>query len=201
MFLHESRVRRLGRQLRLLESGFVLVQLAVDSAQLKPKHGLEPKLVELVRGRHVLDLKAAQVVEARFEAQRALLQLAELLVAETHIVKQGQGVRFVVGAAAVRQVNHVQHAVCLLQQRERLFKLLSVDQLDRRLAKLNQDERDFFFGYLQFAVVVLAKLVLQWVLSFVLFSGGVDCLPKESASALHFCVVRFRSFGLLHLNI
>jgi hypothetical protein len=42
MFLQEGRVRRLGRQLRLLKSGFVLVQLAVDSAQLKPEHGLEP---------------------------------------------------------------------------------------------------------------------------------------------------------------
>jgi hypothetical protein len=150
----------------------------------------------LVRGRHVLDLKAAQVVEARFEAQRALFQLAELLVAETHIVKQGQGMRLVVGAAAAGQVDHVQHAVCLLQQGERLLKLLSVDQLDRRLAKLNQNERDFFFSYFQFAVVVLAKLVLQWVLSFVFFSGGVDCLPTESASAPYISALSaFGTFG------
>ncbi len=57
--------------------------------------------------------------------------------------------------------------MCLLQQGERLLELFTVDELDRSLTKLNQDQRYFIFSYFEFSVVVLAELVLQRARSFV----------------------------------
>lgn len=68
------------------------------------------------------------MLHARLQAEGALLQLAELLVAHRHVVKDLERNKLIPRTAT--QVNDIQHAVRLLQEEQSVIKLffLNVDQ-------------------------------------------------------------------------
>ena len=68
------------------------------------------------------------MLHARLQAQGTLLQLAELLVAHRHVVKDLERNELIPRTAT--QVNDIQHAVRLLQKEQSVIKLffLNVDQ-------------------------------------------------------------------------
>lgn len=99
----------------------------------------------------------SQVLKAGFQTKATLLQLAQLLVAKTHVVEEGERVRFV--SPARLQVHNVEDPMRFLEQRQGLLKLFSIDQLHGGAVQFNQDQRDLFFRHFEFPVVVLVELV------------------------------------------
>ena len=81
------------------------------------------------------------MLHARLQAQGALLQLAELLVAHRHVVEDLERNELIPRTAT--QVNDIQHAVRLLQKEQSVIKLffLNVDQ--GTLVQLEQHKGDF----------------------------------------------------------
>ena len=81
------------------------------------------------------------MLHARLQAQGTLLQLAELLVAHRHVVKDLERNELIPRTAT--QVNDIQHAVRLLQKEQSVIKLffLNVDQ--GTLVQLEQHKGDF----------------------------------------------------------
>lgn len=117
--------------LSLLVGVFVLMKLWVDGAELQVEATFK---FELVNARwNTLIFQVAiqfevQMLHARLQAEGALLQLAELLVAHSHVVKDLERNKLIPRTAT--QVNDIQHAVRLLQEEQSVIKLffLNVDQ-------------------------------------------------------------------------
>ncbi len=68
----------------------------------------------------------AHVVQTGLQAERALVQLAQLLIAKGHIVIDLYGDHLV--SLALRGVNNVENTLGFLEQEEGFFKLLSGDK-------------------------------------------------------------------------
>ena len=67
-------------------------------------------------------LFVVHLLQAGLEAQSTLLQLAKLLIAHSHIVKNLES--YILVASAPRKVDHVEDTVRLLKQEQSVLELL-----------------------------------------------------------------------------
>ena len=84
-----------------------------------------------------------KVIEGCFEAKSALLQLALLLVAHGHIVEKLKSNKLV--SFTPRKIDHIENAVCFLQQEKCVIKLISTQIRHRTLIQLAQHHGYFVY--------------------------------------------------------
>ena len=99
--------------------------MTVDRAQLQAQHGLEAQSVKLKCDAWVA--LRANVIQTSFQTQAALIQLAEFLIADTHVVEELESVGLVLAGSL--NFDHIEDSVGFLKQGKGLFKLLSLYEL------------------------------------------------------------------------
>jgi len=82
-----------------------------------------------------------KLLRARLQTQGALLQLAKLLIAHRHVVKNLQ--RNVLVALTPGQVNHVEDAVRLLEEQKRVLELVLLYVDEGALIQFEEHDGNF----------------------------------------------------------
>jgi len=125
----------------------------------------------------VLNELTLEVFQTLFEADRAFIERAQLLVAQGHVVHGQKEDKLVI--RVLGSLNLFQHSLCLLQQNQRFLKALLRNEIDGAFVEFIDYDWHLIFIQVQVLVVVFLKGV-----SVVFFLVGAHLVDHSDVTHL-----------------